>query len=245
MAHGTCRECADEDRYLPGRGLCAGCYDRRWRAGTLDAYPVLPRPLLGPPRTEKPCFICKQVLPLDAFPLSKNNRRDGRGPYCKPCAREKYHAPARERKRRVEQYFDGEQTCRKCQETKAVSEFHWESDKGRYRYRCKSCHGSSGKKYWKARGSTRQRERVLSYKFKMTVTEYETMLAAQGNGCAICGKIPGPDELRLAIDHCHTSGQVRALLCGSCNMGIGMFREDPDLLTQAAIYCEKYALPIS
>ena len=65
---------------------------------------------------------------------------------------------------------------------------------------------------------------------------YEEMLKAQGNGCALCGKSEDENGQRLAIDHNHTTHQVRALLCRNCNTGIGAFKEDKELLIKAIEY---------
>jgi Recombination endonuclease VII len=54
-------------------------------------------------------------------------------------------------------------------------------------------------------------------------------------GCAICGKRPAR-VASLHLDHCHDTGDVRGILCLSCNQGIGQFRDDPDLLEAAARY---------
>lgn len=51
--------------------------------------------------------------------------------------------------------------------------------------------------------------------------QYDLLLAAQGGGCAICGRLP--KKIRLAVDHCHVSGRVRALLCAACNRSIGYY----------------------
>jgi hypothetical protein len=49
--------------------------------------------------------------------------------------------------------------------------------------------------------------------------------------CVICGS-----EEKLVVDHCHTTGKVRGMLCQHCNLGLGHFRDDPDLLEFARIY---------
>ena len=70
--------------------------------------------------------------------------------------------------------------------------------------------------------------------FGITEEAYAQMLAQQGGVCAICSSDPG--DKRLAIDHCHTTGKVRGLLCAECNHGIGKFRDSLTLLERAHGY---------
>jgi hypothetical protein len=60
-------------------------------------------------------------------------------------------------------------------------------------------------------------------------------LAAQGGGCAICGR-PPTESRQLDIDHDHRTGEVRGLVCNPCNQGLGLFRDDPFLIMAAATY---------
>jgi hypothetical protein len=60
---------------------------------------------------------------------------------------------------------------------------------------------------------------MIREKFGMDRAEYDGMLAAQGGVCKLCGKSPG--TYRLAVDHCHRTGAVRALLCMGCNRSLG------------------------
>ena len=57
--------------------------------------------------------------------------------------------------------------------------------------------------------------------------------------CAICGHHPGPDDRTLAVDHSHSAGHVRGMLCGPCNTALGMMRDNPELLRLAAAYLER------
>lgn len=88
----------------------------------------------------------------------------------------------------------------------------------------------------------------LTKRFGMTVDDYDAMLAGQGGKCAICGATEGwyspgaGRSKKLSVDHCHEGGQVRGLLCDLCNMGIGRFKHDPDLLRAAIGYLENSKL---
>ena len=63
------------------------------------------------------------------------------------------------------------------------------------------------------------------------------MLVSQNGVCAICLKKP---EKNLVVDHCHESGNVRSLLCGKCNTGLGLFLDSPQLLMIASSYLLKF-----
>ena len=89
-----------------------------------------------------------------------------------------------------------------------------------------------------------KKKKAISYHLKgvwgLTLEDYDEMLESQGGGCAICGKSL-EDELRdigkrLAVDHCHKTGEIRGLLCMSCNLGISKFDDDPELTTKATEY---------
>lgn len=79
----------------------------------------------------------------------------------------------------------------------------------------------------------------------MTQEQYDSKLAEQDGLCAIC-RLPHGRSLcgrskDLAIDHDHTTDQLRGLLCDDCNLGLGLFRDDPQRLMNAALYiiCHK------
>ena len=76
-------------------------------------------------------------------------------------------------------------------------------------------------------------------KYGLTLEDYDEMFAAQNGLCAVCGKPPngnGPSKDNLAVDHDHETGEVRGLVCDRCNLGLGHFFDDPDLLIAAAVY---------
>lgn len=58
------------------------------------------------------------------------------------------------------------------------------------------------------------------------------MVEAQGWACLICKEV----KSRLYLDHCHTTGKIRGMLCLQCNSGLGSFRDDTERLTAAIEY---------
>ena len=65
-------------------------------------------------------------------------------------------------------------------------------------------------------------------RYGITLEEYEEMLDEQGGTCACCDAEPSERDRggRLAVDHCHETGRVRALLCQGCNLAVGHLKDD-------------------
>jgi hypothetical protein len=84
-----------------------------------------------------------------------------------------------------------------------------------------------------------RRDVIIRNQYGITLAEYNTMLEAQDYKCAICGNEDEVEGRRLAIDHCHTTGKVRGLLCGKCNRGLGLFYDNEELLQSAIKYLNK------
>lgn len=84
----------------------------------------------------------------------------------------------------------------------------------------------------------RVRDSTLKRKYGLTVDDYNKLLESQGGVCQVC-KNP-PTNRRLAVDHCHTTGKIRGLLCQACNVSIGKMRESPDLIRRLANYVEDH-----
>lgn len=82
--------------------------------------------------------------------------------------------------------------------------------------------------------------------YGLTLQDYENLYVAQGGLCAICSrpetkKLAGK-LLRLCVDHNHTTGKVRGLLCSRCNVAIGLLNDDLLMLQAATEYLRKWAL---
>lgn len=72
--------------------------------------------------------------------------------------------------------------------------------------------------------------------FGVNEEHFAELMLAQGGACAICERTDEP----LCFDHDHDTDRPRALLCGRCNRGLGMFDDDPDQLRAAAVYLEQH-----
>lgn len=73
----------------------------------------------------------------------------------------------------------------------------------------------------------------------MTLDQKVSLLADQAGKCALCGtKCRG--ETDTNVDHDHTTGKIRAILCRGCNTGLGQFKDSPALLRKAAEYIEAH-----
>lgn len=72
--------------------------------------------------------------------------------------------------------------------------------------------------------------------YGLTSEEYQSIYEYQGGYCAICKRARGLRR-KLSVDHCHTTGEVRGLLCSTCNAKVlGHLRDDVNALYRAADY---------
>jgi hypothetical protein len=146
-----------------------------------------------------------------------------------------------------------EKLCPRCGQTKSIEEFGRRRNGGLKGY-CRLCMAGYDAEYadteiGKARrkaasGNWSKGPRFdydLLKRYGITVADYETMLAAQGGRCAICRTdkpMPSDEDRRWHVDHCHATHRVRGLLCNSCNLGLGKFKDDPTLIRVAIAYLE-------
>lgn len=157
-------------------------------------------------------------------------------------------------------FVDDKRQCSHCLERKPLDGFSFRGGK-RGGWLCEPC-----QREYDREGARRRREAdpeqtrryALKRLYGITPERYDEMRAAQDYRCAICGvseseidvgKVggrPRADGTRavvfpLHVDHCHTSGQVRSLLCPDCNRMIGCAKEDAGILRAASLYVERWA----
>lgn len=87
--------------------------------------------------------------------------------------------------------------------------------------------------------STEARARFLFNRYGLTIEEYNAILSQQSGVCAICLN-ECTTKRHLSVDHCHETNKNRGLLCKNCNIGLGMFLDNKELLQRAQAYLEKH-----
>jgi hypothetical protein len=106
--------------------------------------------------------------------------------------------------------------------------------------------GKDAPAYKHGRSATKEYDLELHMKrnYGMSFKQYEEMLFSQDGVCAICKAEPPVNQhkTRLNIDHDHSTGKVRGLLCDCCNRALGLMRDNTDLLQKAIDYLMKYSL---
>jgi hypothetical protein len=162
----------------------------------------------------KRCKHCRELNPYDDF-YRDRKARDGCRPECKACnlaaRKAKYHADPAPYIARVKKWQQ--------QNSEHLNAYRREYRKRPERKRA-------------------DRDAHLRRKFGMGIDEYERMFEAQHGVCAICGEAR-PEERTLHVDHDHTTGAIRGLLCLRCNNAIRDFREEYGLFVRAANYLDR------
>lgn len=141
------------------------------------------------------------------------------------------------------------QTCIKCETEKPISEYEWQKNRPNPRKKCKLCRyeerditeenkkRAAAKKAWYRREyPARIRSSQLKAAYGITLDEYNKMLESQNYECKICGIHADKVTKAFHVDHCHSTGKIRGLLCSNCNIGIGNLQDDIEILKKAIKY---------
>jgi len=138
--------------------------------------------------------------------------------------------------------------CGKCSIEKDIDEFPrvkpttktYKQFKNGIKPWCKDCYREYNKKYM----SEKRKESGTRYdhfqrKYGLSREEYHEMHEERDHKCDICGQESDHRYDKLCVDHCHTTGKVRGLLCFSCNVMLGQCKDNIDRLQNAIYYLEK------
>lgn len=175
----------------------------------------------------KHCPGCERNLPVSDFPTIRRRGRVESASRCRSCRNAQAKAD----------YAKNRDARRAAQrERYAANPKRWSSYNKTYHAKNKD----------KIAAQRRGVQNVNTYKSwvrrlqqkGLTPEDYYAMLAAQGGVCAICrASHPGQkDNSSWAVDHDHATGKVRGLLCHACNLGLGMLKDSPEVLTKALAY---------
>ena len=123
---------------------------------------------------------------------------------------------------------DGRQgTCKAC--TSAYSMAWFASNQER---------ASKNNKRWRERNKLHLRLNNVRYKYGLSPEQYDALIKTRSS-CDICYSVFTTD-LIPHIDHCHATKKVRGVLCAACNRGLGQFRDNEGLLSNAVAYLDKH-----
>lgn len=144
-------------------------------------------------------------------------------------------------------------TCGHCGIEKPLHEYapHKGGRDGR-RAQCRACYRTNRNRHYRenlngmkdkqlARFKERGAEQRIKREYGLEPYELQALICTQGGYCAICGILmdvrPGVrTKYRMVIDHCHSSGKTRFLLCNVCNLGLGHFQDNAKTLASAIEY---------
>jgi len=147
--------------------------------------------------------------------------------------------------------------CASCKKELSIESFRvltTARDVGRYRHMCRDCERIYSREYAEQH-EEEQFDSNLKRKYGITSVDYEVLFTIQKGLCAICrkpekrrgsgGKVglrgPKTDKIRrLAVDHDHTTGQVRGLVCHDCNVTMGFLDESPERIGQILHYMTSF-----
>jgi hypothetical protein len=134
--------------------------------------------------------------------------------------------------------------CSRCREHKPLTAFPRDKKHldGRHSW-CLVCRRAYKKDAHQKAGPALKRRLAFKHrerKYGLVKAQFDAMLAAQNGQCAIC-QTPFKSERLANVDHCHTTGKVRALLCHRCNFAVGLIEnEDPTRTAAIHAYIQSY-----
>lgn len=130
--------------------------------------------------------------------------------------------------------------CKTCNVAKPDDQYYGDSYRdGKYK-ECKECCNIRSKKWAKEnpeKVKEKRRKQRLKQKYGITVEQYNEMFKQQKGLCAICKQ--EHKRRPLNVDHDHSTGAVRKLLCDKCNMALGLINDSKDILKEMIRYLDE------
>lgn len=149
--------------------------------------------------------------------------------------------------------------CSQCGVSKPLSDYH--KNKGArlgVKAACKACTNARRRskrqesphvyrernRRYRERNRGKVRDNYLRKNFGIGLSDYNEMLKEQAGKCAVCLTPEVELPQALSVDHCHATGQVRGLLCKSCNLALGNLRDSRDAIIRALVYLGYVSPPL-
>lgn len=179
------------------------------------------------------CSKCKEYKTRASFPKNKASKT-GYSNWCKSCCKDNLDSKKQVSLEDAKVFYadivaSGKlYSCTKCGKTDTAKHFYFKRAYGKVSIvtsNCRECNSHSG--------------RML--KFSIDKERFLQMLRDQDNKCKICGIDheewkSANNGKAFAVDHCHTTGKIRGLLCSWCNKGLGHFKDNQEALLAAIQY---------
>lgn len=171
----------------------------------------------------KTCSSCTTTKPLEQFTKNGGN--------CKQCWNQ-YQRAWRKKPRKSKR-----DVCITCK-----LDFCSENPKARDSSKCIKCQRIY-KTNWNRTNRKGQTSCTLKLKYGIDLDTYNIMWEHQKGVCAICDQRETKKDRFgniqvLSVDHCHSTGKVRGLLCHRCNHALGLFKENVPALCRASEYLQ-------
>jgi hypothetical protein len=206
------------------------------------------------------CKICKLDLPLDKFRKQPKNK-SGYRHSCKRC--DSIRRCEKNRENRINKGLtirfptlanrmlmeEGKKYCPTCKQILNINEFSTTKKGTGIGSHCKECCKIWREKLkkdhpdWQQKRQKKYNSQKLAWirsglkrNFGLSYEEYLKILNFQKNKCAICGKTQKENKRMLSVDHDHKTLKLRGIVCANCNHGLGNFKDDITVLTNAIKY---------
>ena len=138
-------------------------------------------------------------------------------------------------------YSDLYRTCMTCGKQKLATDFYVRNKVNMVRHSsCKECDKERVRKRHQD-NPERTRNNDLKRNYGITITEHRQMFEEQNGACAICKGEGNGKWKKLCVDHDHSTGKVRELLCRNCNMVLGQVGDNVSILEEMIKYLQKHS----
>jgi hypothetical protein len=183
---------------------------------------------------KKRCTKCKIEKDLDEFPIRPSGK-DGHRNCCKKCYAEAHHQYHLAHWKYAEKKPPGKWSKLNPDLTPEDHKAHKKElrDKSKDRY-------NKAKREWrknnKEKNAIQMKKDSLKRMYGLSLEKLDEMIVSQENKCPICQQQFDERAHKYHVDHDHTTGRVRAVLCVQCNLGLGRFCDNTDSLKRAIDY---------